>query len=217
MADKDKNIDEPQTIDGSPEYEDNEEKAEADEDIDPSTFPEKDLKKNLSYKQVAINKGLDVPDEDTGLVFTEHISSNCFKKFKGQSLEDFRPNEEEIGLINQLSMIPQAAPAWMCLRDVDPIGPPEAVDSQGDRFSKESTKDLVEQAINTPILMDHNHDIADRPPIGTCIKSRMTPKGPRETWAIPIEDYNGAIIKGLLNGTVNKVSVGMLIMPDNKI
>lgn len=162
----------------------------------------------LSFKQVAISKGLVEPD-DNGIV-TYEISTNL-KGAKGKSAKDLEPTDDEMELINEAALFPQEKKDYIVLRNVNPIGDPAAVDSHLDKFSRQAEKDLVAGAPNTPLLYDHNHDLEGKPPVGMVISSKLTNKGPRETIAIALDAGNDSIIKGITKGFINKLSVGIQV------
>lgn len=161
----------------------------------------------LSFKQVAINKNLESPDE-FGLITMSLEAS--LKGAKGKKPTDLYPTDEDMALISEYSLVDQEKENFIILRNVDPIGDPKAVDSHMDKFSKQAEKNLVEGAPGTPLLINHDHDITN-PPVGFVIASKLTNKGPRETIAIPLDNGNDAIVKGLLNGSINKLSVGIQV------
>ena len=165
------------------------------------------LSEDITLKQLCLNKGLETPDESGIITFQLEAS---LKKVKSQSIKDMIPTAEEMALISEYAMVEQDPSNFLMLRNVDPIGDPKAVDSQLDMFSKQAEKNLVEGAPGTPLLINHDHDIAN-PPVGFVISSRLTNKGPRETIAIPLDNGNDAVVKGLLNGSINKLSVGIQV------
>lgn len=166
-----------------------------------------------SFKDIAVEKSLDLPN-DSGLVFTKRIG---MVSSTASSLEDLQPNDKEFEIINSLSMVAQDKSKWMVLRNVNPLGNYNEMDVQGDEFSPKAIDDLIEQGYSLPLLMDHSHEINDRPAVGMCIGAYKTSDGLREVLAVPLEDYNSNIVKGLLNGTCRFISVGMLVSPTNKI
>jgi len=162
----------------------------------------------LSFKQVAVNKNLEMP-EDSGII-TFQIETSL-KGAKGRSVKDLEPTDEEMELINENALVPQEKKDFIILRNVNPIGDPKAVDSHLDKFSRQAEKDLVEGAPNTPLLVNHDHDINNAPPVGMVISSKLTNKGPRETIAIALDAGNDGIIKGITKGFINKLSVGIQV------
>lgn len=175
-----------------------------------------------SICETALKKSLPVPN-DAGLVLYE---SSVKESLKGNSKggtfskNSLIPTEEDMELINQHAMDFQEAHQWITVKKVNVLGDAKEPDYQGDTFSGQSEKNLIEQAVPHPILTDHNHAMGSdgrTPPVGFCIKSVPSPKGPIETWAIPLTDYNASIVQGIKNGSIRSVSVGMLISPHDKV
>ncbi len=181
------------------------------------------MSEKLTLKQmieVATKKELPVPNESGLVSFYSHgtLSSDeeSLEKKSGGA-NSLEPTEEELFTINEIAKVPQEKSNWTILRNVDPVGDPDLVDSHGDVFSPTSLKDMAAQALATPVLCDHDHDLGGKPPIGMCIAARVSKGRLKETWALPNEDYNSAIVKGMLNGTINKISIGAFINPKDKI
>lgn len=170
-----------------------------------------------TLKSVALKKNLQEPEADSSMILEKRMVDISKSVSKATSVADLHPTDKELALINKLAILPQKADRWLMLRNVNPIGVGSDVDSDGDIFEKGAEQDLVDQAFNTPLLTDHAHDIAGTPPVGMCVLSKMTANGPRETIAIPIELYNENMIKGLMSGQLNKISVGMLVNAACKI
>lgn len=166
------------------------------------------MSSELSLKQISLNKGLSEPDE-LGIINCQLEVS--LKGVKSKSIKDMTPTDEELALIAEYSMVEPDKANFLMLRNVDPIGDPKAVDSHLDKFSRQAEKDLVEGAPGTPLLKNHDHDLGNSGPVGYVIASKLTNKGPRETIAIPLDNGNDAIVKGLLNGSINKLSVGIQV------
>lgn len=169
------------------------------------------------YKEVCLKKNIPI-DEDTGLIiFKSAALETTLKATKVSTSSGMVPTEEDMGRINSFAMEPQEPHEWMILHGVNPFGVASEPDIQGDKFSKEFQQHWVEAAPGTPILMDHEHSLAGIPPVGLVVHAYMDPKGPREDWAIPLEDYHLPIIKGIRKGTVRHVSIGVLVRPENKV
>ncbi len=181
------------------------------------------MKQKLDLKsaiEVAIAKEMAVPDESTGLIEYRHgalLKSEDESLEKSAKSDHTEPDEDDMMLINQLAREPQEKSAWMVLRNVNPLGDPSEPDSDADIFGASAVKQMAEQAYGTPVLVDHDHSLGDKPPVGMAIRGKVSKGMLRETWAIPKEDYNANIRKGLLNGTINKISVGAFIAPADKV
>lgn len=167
-----------------------------------------------SFKEIALLKNLEVPNEETGLVFNKSVAR--ISQAPVLQLSELYPDEKELALINKGAVLAQKADKWIVLRNVNPLGIAEEPDSDSDVFSNSAQEDMKSQAKSTPLLEAHCHD-REGPPAGMCIAAKMTAKGLRETIAIPIEKYNEEIIRGILNGTYCHLSVGVLVFPENKI
>jgi hypothetical protein len=171
-------------------------------------------------RAVSIKKSLPEPEEETGLVMYKSMGSTGTLKAAKTMVEEnqsLSPSMEEMKLINEFSVVPQEAHQWMVLRNINVLGLGNEVDVQGDKFSKDAEQDIVDGGPATPVLMDHSHNLNNLPPLGICLSSRMTKEGPRETWGIPLEDYHAPLIKGIKNGTVRSISVGILVDPNHKV
>lgn len=176
--------------------------------------------------EIAIAKEMDVPDEGTGLILHKFGSTikqeegDEFQEKRASTEKDLVPTQAEMEMINASARIEQDAGNWYVFRNVNVTGPLDSVDSHGDIFSMRAAKTMSEQVTPqeaSPILTDHWHDLGDRPPIGKAITAKATAKGLIESWAIPKEDYNSSIVKGLLNGTINKISIGAFVNPADKL
>jgi soluble cytochrome b562 len=174
--------------------------------------------------EVAVSKEIDAPDEVSGLVL--HTFGHTFKQEaelnekKASTEKDLAPSAEEMQMINASAPIEQDPENWYVFRKVNVTGPLQEVDSHGDVFTLQAAKTMASQVTPyeaSPIITDHWHDLGDRPPVGKAISAKATNRGLLETWAIPKEDYNAPIVKGILNGTVNKISIGAFIDPKDKI
>lgn len=185
------------------------------------------MSKKLTTKsaiETALVKDIEAPDEVTGLVLYQ-ASVNIkddeeFSEKRALSEKDLTPTEAEMDLINASARMAQDAGNWYVFRNVNVTGPLGAVDAHGDVFSMRAAKTMADQVTPneaSPIITDHWHDLGDKPPVGKAIFAKASSKGLLETWAIPKEDYNSNIVKGLLNGTINKISIGAYISPADKI
>lgn len=186
------------------------------------------MSKKLTTKsaiEVALTKNIEAPDEATGLVLYQ-TSVNIkdeedeFSEKRALSEKDLAPTEAEMDLINASARMTQDPGNWYVFRNVNVTGPLGDTDSHGDQFSIKAAKTMADQVTPTeasPILTDHWHDLGDKPPVGKAIMAKASARGLVETWAIPKEDYNSNIVKGLLNGTINKISIGAFISPADKI
>ena len=174
-----------------------------------------------SATEVAIKKDIESPDESTGLVSYEaSVLIKSVDEFTGKAskgVDKLYPTEDELSLLNELAPVEQDPDNWVILRNVNVTGDPDLVDSHGDVFAMRALKTMALQAKGTPILTDHSHDLGNRPPVGMALSAKASSKGLLETWAIPKEEYNADIRKGLTNGTVNKISIGAFISPADKV
>lgn len=178
----------------------------------------KQLKEATTLKQVAVLKDLPAPDDETGLVKSYSFEGGDFKEAKASSKDSYAPTDEEMALIEGLGGTnPPSVSRWIVIRGVNPIGKGMDTDSQGDKIERSAEKDMAEQAYNTPILIDHNHDLAASMPFGMAIKGYVTSKGYREDWAIPLATYNAELREAVGDGMVNKISIGAMVKPENKI
>lgn len=167
------------------------------------------------FKSVAMVKELEVPD-DSGYV--HHVFEGSFKSMEDQTLEDLYPDNRELALIKGLGgLLPPTREQYIIIRKARPIGDRTETDWQGDKISAEAEQDLMNQGYNTPVLQDHKHTIEDRPPVGMCIESGVDDRGLWETYAIPLTSYNEDMVQALKLGQVNKISIGTLIRPENKV
>lgn len=172
-----------------------------------------DLKK--SFSEVAFEKELDAVQDDGKVRFE---ATSLIKGIKGaKSIADFQPNDEEMALIQMDAKLPQSKEEWIVFRDVYPMGEGQVMDRQGDLIERSAEKDWAAGAPRTPILTDHNHELGKEPPVGCCLSAKVTSKGVKETWAIPVDEYNAGIIKGLMRGTIKYVSIGGMVLPEHKI
>lgn len=176
--------------------------------------------------EIAIAKEMDVPDEGTGLILHKFGSTlkqeegDEFQEKRASSEKDLAPTQAEMDMINASAKIEQDPGSWYVFRNINVTGPLSEVDSHGDVFSMQAAKTMASQVTPTeasPVLTDHWHDLGDRPPVGKAITAKASARGLIESWAIPKEDYNSSIVKGLLNGTINKISIGAFINPADKI
>lgn len=186
------------------------------------------MSKKLTTKsaiEVALTKDIEAPDEATGLVLYQ-ASVNIkdeddeFSEKRALTEKDLMPTDAEMDLINASARMTQDPNSWYVFRNVNVTGPLGDVDSHGDVFSLKAAKTMADQVTPqeaSPIITDHWHDLGDKPPVGKAIMAKASSKGLIETWAIPKEDYNANIVKGLLNGTINKISIGAFISPSDKI
>lgn len=186
------------------------------------------MSKKLTTKnaiEVALTKDIEAPDEATGLVLYR-ASVNIkdeddeFSQKRALTEKDLMPTDAEMDLINASARMTQDPNSWYVFRNVNVTGPLGDVDSHGDMFSLKAAKTMADQVTPqeaSPIITDHWHDLGDKPPVGKAIMAKASSKGLIETWAIPKEDYNANIVKGLLNGTINKISIGAFISPSDKI
>lgn len=172
------------------------------------------VQQNPSFLDIAISKKLPEPDE-SGLILTKHES--FLKAAKVGSPDQAEPTEEEMEIINSSALWPQKSMKYMMIRGANPIGIGSERDVQGDEFSKKAEKTMAAQGVPLPLLVDHNHDLLAAMPVGFCIKSYMTSKGLREDYALPIEDYNADIRAALINGSVQRISVGILVKPEDRL
>ena len=184
----------------------------------PSHFTEifNSVKVEKSFKEVALDKKLPIPDEESGLVLHEHVGT--LKSLHTPTTEDSMwPTADELIVINRKALVPQEAQKWMVIRGANPIGNLKEVDIQGDEFEEAARDDMVNQSPYTPLLIDHQHTLYPNLPVGMSIKAIPTPDGMREDYALPIEDYNADLRAALMNGTVHQLSVGTLVDPRDKI
>lgn len=184
-----------------------------------SAGPPSAEKKNLSYSEIALLKGLEGIDE-SGLVLLKRdgcLRDGIFKAKHAQSYEDLSPNAEEMDIINSAALFPQQSTKYFMIRGANPLGVSSESDIEGDSFSKKAEKTMAAQGAYLPLLQDHNHDLINALPVGFSTKSYMTSKGLREDYAIPIEPYNADIRAALLNGSVTRMSVGVLVKPQDRL
>lgn len=175
----------------------------------------------LTIKQminVALEKDINPPDEATGLVLYESSGSLNTEEFTEKGAKGATdPTDDELEVINSFALTPQEKSNWIILRNIDPVGDPLLVDSHSDVFAQAAMKDMALQAVGTPILYDHSHSLDGIPPLGQVIGAKVSKGRLKETWALPKEDYNSSMVKGIMNGTVNKISVGAFIDPKDKV
>ena len=171
-----------------------------------------DMKKDIF--EIAKSKGLEekLVDEDCSRVEQITLLTKAHKHIK--SIDDLYPDDEELELINRMAMMPMKKEQVIVL---DGYPTSKEMDDDHEHMTMKALNSFVNQAVNTPLIMDHNRSLHSRMPVGMTMLSEMKNGGVHEKYAIPLTDYNKDVVTALLNGSVNKLSIGALTKPSNRV
>ena len=169
--------------------------------------------------QVAKKKCLEAPTGDhvikrMGLDFCKSISidNTSTKGAKKKSkVEDYRPSPEELALINKYSNVDLTADDVyvFTLTSAD-----QEVDRSADQFTAKALKEMAEMSPDKPYLMNHDWEVNSV--VGKIFDAKAGKTLTQKVY-VPDTEKNKDFITGMLNGTLNKVSVGFSISPKEYI
>jgi hypothetical protein len=173
------------------------------------------------FKSVAIEKSITQPGE-FGILLTkesaegfglpdeaEEITKGYSRRGAVNSIEDLYPTDEQLKKINEIAMIKRKRENTIVLT-LSPAG--KKRDSQFDEFEDGGLGDMKEKGWNTPLIIDHDRSLHKALPVATVFESDVR-NGRLYENAYADLDQNPDVLKAIMNGSINKLSVGILVHP----
>lgn len=192
--------------------------AQLQEEIDEHEEDEKSFDYS-KVEEVIASKGLPALDGNVvrkrmGLSFPKMAGdSTATKGAKGKAkAEDYYPTPEELSLINKYTNVDLKKEEVLVFTLSSAN---QDVDRASDQFTAKALKDMAELSADKPYLENHDWDIKSVK--GKIFDAKVANKQLIQKVYVPIQAENESFIKGMLNGLLNKVSVGFSMAPKDYV